>query len=504
MTGQAEKALSERLDFIGLDASTRQTLREIQPTIREHIGATLGNFYDKVSKVPGLARFFRDKAHMNVAKGLQEKHWDRLAGGELDMDYVRSVTMIGKAHARIGLEPQWYIGSYSLVVAGLVHAVVEKHWPFFFGKQHATRLAEKVVAIVKVANIDMDYSISTYIEELESKRQIMEAERLKLEADQKIALDTLRAGLEALARGDFETPMTTDLPDNFQEMAANYNMTLEGLRRSFAGVRQTSREILGRADAIASAVDDLSLRTAQQAAGVEESSAALQQLSISVGQTAQSAEQASKAVRDTQTAARNSGEVVTKAVSAMAEIENSSSEVYKIIGVIDDIAFQTNLLALNAGVEAARAGDAGKGFAVVAQEVRLLAQRSADAAKEIKTLIEQSSTQVQEGVDLVSTTGQALTGMIERIDSINQIVTGIASAARDQAIGVSEVNVAIRNMDTITQQNAAMVEKTSGETNGLRGQVDRLVDMLRDFKTRERAREPNAIVYNEPSRRSAA
>ncbi|MCX8995798.1 globin-coupled sensor protein [Rhizobiaceae bacterium BDR2-2] len=504
MADDVEKTLRERLEFVEIDEKTRRTLREIQPAIRESLGGTLDYFYDKIARVPALGGFFRDKGHMNGAKGLQEKHWERLSGGQLDADYVRSVTMIGRTHARIGLEPQWYIGSYSLVVAGLVHAVLDKHWPFFFGKRHAKRLADKIVAIVKVSNLDMDYAISTYLEALENQRQAMESERLRFEADQKIALEHLRAGLAALAQGDFETEMTTDLPDNYKEMAANYNATLVGLRRSFGGVRESSREILARTEAIASAADDLAMRTAQQAAGVEESSAALQQLSVSVGQTAASAEQAFKVVRDTQTAARTSGEVVTKAVSAMAGIERSSSEVYKIIGVIDDIAFQTNLLALNAGVEAARAGDAGKGFAVVAQEVRQLAQRSADAAKEIKALIEQSSNQVQEGVALVSNTGEALSGMIDRIDSINRIVTGIASAARDQATGVGEVNVAIHNMDEITQQNAAMVEKTSGETAGLREQLDLLVTTLDGFRTRGSAHGQIVSAYPGDDWREAA
>ncbi|HEY0123499.1 MAG TPA: globin-coupled sensor protein [Rhizobium sp.] len=488
MTSDIEKSLKDRLNFIDFDEGTCQTLREMQSTIRENVGPTLDSFYGKVMGVPKLKAFFRDKAHMNAAKGSQQKHWDRMAEGKIDVDYVRSVTGIGKAHARIGLEPQWYIGAYTHVVSGLIHAVLDKHWPFPFGRKHAKALADKIVAIVKTANIDMDYSISIYIEEVERSRQAVEMERQKLEADQRMALEHLRTGLASLANGDFDNPLRDNLPENFQEMVKDYNAALEGLRQSFARVRESSREILASTETIASAADDLAMRTAQQAAGVEESSTALQELSVSVSQTAANAEKAAQVVHDAQQEARNSSEVVNRTVSAMSEIERSSSEVYKITGVIDEIAFQTNLLALNAGVEAARAGDAGKGFAVVALEVRQLAQRSAEAAKEIKSLIELSSAQVREGVGLVSNTGLALTNMAERITSINSIVGDIASAARDQANGVGEVNIAIRNMDEITQQNAAMVEKTSGETTQLRTQVDDLVDMLRNFRTRSHER----------------
>jgi methyl-accepting chemotaxis protein len=321
----------------------------------------------------------------------------------------------------------------------------------------------------------------------------LEEERTQAESDQAMALEQLRRGLEALSNGDLEATLPTDLPGNFKQMAEDYNRAVSALRQSFASVRETSGHIMSGADVISNATNDLALRTAQQAAGVEESSAALQQLSVSVGQTAANAEKASGAVRETQQKAKNSGELVTSAVSAMAGIEKSSTEISKIIGVIDEIAFQTNLLALNAGVEAARAGDAGKGFAVVAQEVRQLAQRTADAAKEIKNLISQSSTQVNQGVGIVSSTGEALNDMISRIDIINRFVADIAAAARDQATGVNEVSVAIRSMGEITQQNSGMVEHTSAETRRLKDEVENLIELLRRFRARADGRSAVAV-----------
>jgi len=426
---------------------------------------------------------------MGHAKKRQQEHWGNLSGGNFDQSYVNGVTAVGRTHARIGLEPRWYIGGYALVMSELVRGLMEKQWPSLFARQQGKTLAEKLTAVIKAAMLDMDYSISVYLEALDEKRRVLEEERARAEADQALALEHLRRGLEALSRGDLEATLPSDLPGNFRGMAEDYNRAVSALRDSFTSVRTTSRHILEGADVISRAGDDLALRTAQQAAGVEESSAALQQLSVSVSQTAANAEKASGAVRETQQKAKNSGELVTSAVSAMAGIEKSSTEIAKIIGVIDEIAFQTNLLALNAGVEAARAGDAGKGFAVVAQEVRQLAQRTADAAKEIKNLISESSTQVNEGVNIVSSTGEALSDMISRIDIINSFVADIAAAARDQATGVNEVSIAIRNMDTITQQNSGMVERTSAETRRLKDEVENLIQLLQRFRARAEGRQ---------------
>lgn len=484
MIENTDNGLAERLEFLEIDQGTRQTLSELRPTIQSLMGGALDRFYTKVSSTKAIVSFFRDKAHMSGAKSAQVGHWDKVARGQFDESYVKGVTAVGKAHARIGLEPRWYIGGYSMLIGELLEGVLKAAWPFPFGRQHAARIAEKQRAILKAAMLDMDYAISVYLDELEKRRQDLEAERARVEADQVIAMEHLRKGLECLAHGDFETRMSTDLPENFRQMADFYNETVDRLNMSFGAVRQASAGIHAGTDKIAHAAGELAERTTRQASGVQKSSTALQQLSVSVGQTAANAEQASKTVRDTQTQARSSGSVVSQAVSAMDAIEKSSSEVYKIIGVIDEIAFQTNLLALNAGVEAARAGDAGKGFAVVAQEVRQLAQRSADAAKEIKQLISQSSDQVKAGVSLVTGTGEALNGIIARIDEIDTFVSDIAIAARDQAQGLHEINHATRQIDALTHENSEMVEQTSEETRLLRMEVAKLVELLGHIKTR--------------------
>jgi methyl-accepting chemotaxis protein len=180
--------------------------------------------------------------------------------------------------------------------------------------------------------------------------------------------------------------------------------------------------------------------------------------------------------------AENSGDIVRNAVTAMNQIEKSSSEIGQIIGVIDEIAFQTNLLALNAGVEAARAGEAGRGFAVVASEVRSLAQRSADAAKEIKALISASTSQVLSGVKLMAETGAVSEKIITKVVEIDSGVAQLASSSTEQSTGLAEVTVAITQMDQATQQNAAMVEETTAAVHSLRQQAEELVRTVSRFK----------------------
>ena len=232
-----------------------------------------------------------------------------------------------------------------------------------------------------------------------------------------------------------------------------------------------------------SATAELSKRTENQAATLEETSAALTELTVSVQSTSEGAAKASQVVGDAHKNAEESGEVVRTAVAAMEEIETSSKSISSIITVIDDIAFQTNLLALNAGVEAARAGDAGRGFAVVASEVRALAQRASEAAGEISELINSSGQQVQKGATLVQKAGSALTEIISSVQDISVHVSSIAKSAKEQSVGISEINDAIADLDTATQLNAAMVEETTATSESLNAQSEVLSQTTSNFIT---------------------
>ncbi len=316
-----------------------------------------------------------------------------------------------------------------------------------------------------------------------------ETERTERETRQTAQADELQRvvqalgnGLRRLADGDLVTSIDVSFAGELDALRRDFNHSLAKLNEAMVAVGSNARAISSGANEIRSSADDLSKRTEQQAASVEETAAALEEITTTVKDAAKRAEEARELVARTREGAERSGVVVRNAVDAMHQIEKSATEISNIIGVIDDIAFQTNLLALNAGVEAARAGEAGKGFAVVAQEVRELAQRSASAAREIKSLISASSAHVRSGVNLVGETGRALDAIVGEVQEINRHVHAIAEAAREQSLGLQEINTAVNTMDQGTQQNAAMVEESTAASHGLAGEAAALTALLGQFK----------------------
>ncbi len=342
--------------------------------------------------------------------------------------------------------------------------------------------------------------------------------RAEAEAEARLtqATGALAAHLRRLASGDMLCELHEPLAPQFEGLRQDFNTSVSQLREALLSVGQAVSTVAGGSKEISDASDNLAKRTEQQAASLEETAAALEEITSNVVGTSKRTAEARNVMRDTSNQADHSGQVVRNAVAAMERIEHSSRQIGQIIGVIDEIAFQTNLLALNAGVEAARAGEAGKGFAVVAQEVRELAQRSANAAKEIKTLIGNSAVAVSEGVKLVNDTGEGLAEIAQLVLTVNGHMDAIASAAQEQSAGLAQVNTAVNHMDQATQQNAAMVEEMNAAGAGLaqessnlagllgRFQLGSTVAELRQTATRMRAAEALAARPAPPSRGPAA
>jgi methyl-accepting chemotaxis protein len=346
----------------------------------------------------------------------------------------------------------------------------------------------------------MGRAVAEYIElakarMLKERREQEEAERLKraaeIEAEREraeraaeiaFAVDQLATGLDALSSGEIGFRLSEPFAPSLDPLRTSFNGSMERLCGVMSTIRTSTGQLHGGSQELQLAADDLARRTERQAAALEEAAASITEITTAMSSSTQQAVEAGHLVREATVTAHKSGAVVSDTVKAMHHIEQSSGQIGQIISVIDEIAFQTNLLALNAGVEAARAGESGRGFAVVAQEVRELAQRSANAAREIKALITRSASEVEAGVRLVRETGDTLRGIEEYVAKINERVSAIVAAAQQQSAALNEISQAVSQMDQVTQQNAAMVEEASAATSSVATEADRLNDQIALFK----------------------
>jgi methyl-accepting chemotaxis protein len=541
-----DQELQSRLDFIGLDPEKLQNLAKLSEHVNAHLPASLDQFYDKIATVSQVSAFFTDPGLIDHAKGRQLEHWQTIAAGCLDDAYFRKSTAIGEVHARIGLEPRWYIGGYALIVEGLVKGVVNDFVARTFdGKggfltktygprdiaRGADEMSMALANLLKAAFLDIDIAVSTYFnktaEETTSLNQQISqvvgkakqgdfSARVDMTpvnpelADLASSINELMASvgrgveetahvLAALSNTDLTQRMRGEFSGAFAQLQHDTNAVAERLTEIVGQLQTTSRSLKTATGEILVGANDLSERTTKQAATIEETSAAIEQLANTVQQNSRRAEEAASNTGKVTRDAEEGGEVMNQTTQAMTRITQSSSKISNIIGMIDDIAFQTNLLALNASVEAARAGEAGKGFAVVAIEVRRLAQSAAEASSEVKALIEQSATEVKTGSGLVESAAAKLETMLEAVRKNAGLMKSIASESREQSAAIDEVNVAVKLMDEMTQHNAALVEETNAAIEQTEAQASELDSIVEVFNVTGRDERPAARPVRQPA-----
>tara|TARA_R100001129_G_scaffold152033_7_gene114438 strand:+ start:7155 stop:8852 length:1698 start_codon:yes stop_codon:yes gene_type:complete len=335
---------------------------------------------------------------------------------------------------------------------------------------------------------------ATYNPIIDDEGRVLKVVKFASDVTDRVAnVETLGQALNAMSEGDLSQRIGKPFIPALEKLRLDFNGSIEHLSTAMSQVTSNASSIDAAAGEVRNASDTLAQRSERQAASVEETAAALEEITTTVVDAARRAKEAGTLAAQTRDSAEQAGKVVSDAVAAMGLIENSSSEISKIISVIDTIAFQTNLLALNAGVEAARAGEAGKGFAVVAQEVRELAQRSATAAKEINALISASTGHVGKGVQLVGATGETLSNIVEQIKTVAANVNAIVTASEEQSVGLREINQAVNTIDEGTQQNAAMVEESAAAAHSLSMEAASLFELVARFKLQDDGTGSNTV-----------
>ena len=456
------------------------------------VGALAKRWRDEVAR-PNIALMTvpatQAEARVSAAKGLGKALMDRLraqAGAVIATENRLLAERQASQEAAFVMISRAIFGgmliSLLLAVAILILLVRQIARPVNAVTDGLTALASGNMAVTSLdADADRRDEVGQLAAALGNLRgRLLAADEAK-NAQARLIVDSVGAALSRLAEGDLLSRLDSDLDGPFAAIKRDFNRAADALQDAMAQVSASTGGIIDGTSDIRQASDDLSQRTEQQAASLEETAAAMAEITTTVRKTAEQAGLARQMVGQAKDEVQHSGRIMEDAVAAMNGIERASTEISDIISVIDGIAFQTNLLALNAGVEAARAGDAGKGFAVVASEVRALAQRSADAAKDVKARISVSAEQVDAGVGLVNETGQALARIVTRITEINHLVNDIAVSAENQSSGLQQVNIAVGQMDMVTQQNAAMVEQATAAVRSLAGEADELSRQMARF-----------------------
>ena len=462
------------------------------PVLQERaaeIGEGLGVFGDRLELVSETI-LARNEIYDNVMSPI---------GIEIETGMEAILEELTLAQTALARDGQASVSNAALLVMafGAVASFVAVGMAIFVGRQISGSVARLAATTDGLAQGDLSVQIhgaehaheigqmaralETFKTALE-ERSANQAERERAQREQQAVVNVVSEQLTELSQGNLTAKIEQDLPSEFKQLQDNFNAATSRLRAAFRQVVETAGEIGGNSGVVGEATGQLSTRTENQASTLEETSRTMSTIAESVAQTADGARAARGFVAQTRERAEAGSAVVSQAVTAMDNIQDSSEQISKIIGLIEDIAFQTNLLALNAGVEAARAGEAGQGFAVVASEVRALAQRSSDAASEIKGLINTATENVAAGVRLVGETGTSLGEIVEMVETIAQRVSEISEATGDQSTGLGEVNVAVSELESVTQQNAAMVEETAASAQQLADDSARLMQMTGQFR----------------------
>ncbi|RWX76977.1 globin-coupled sensor protein [Neorhizobium lilium] len=476
-------SLGERLAFAGLDAELRDLLRRCRPQLEPHLKSGLRDLFHRLQTFPDAARNFDSEQQIERLHDLQSSHWSVLTDARFDALYADRVKVLSDTESRIGLDPRWHVAGHAVMLEHLLAGAIVDMAPKSLlsgGKKREKERLDLVGALVRLVMVDVEIAVSLRFNELRQKHQRALADQRS--EDQAQAVETFLAVISALAQGDLTAALPVEVPEAYRELAALLGQAIERIQTKFSDVAGNGEQAALLTTALAETSQAFASASENQSARLQDAAQVLSTLTTRVKQSAAGTVAAEKATASTRRSVEESGEVVGRAINAMADIEASAEKIGQIIGVIDEIAFQTNLLALNAGIEAARAGDSGRGFAVVAQEVRALAQRSADAAREIKTLVTGTKTQVDAGVDMVQRTQNAIEGIVRQVSDINDAIAGIAVEANEQAGGLDRVTAEIGALGQDVAGTAAVARRSSEGADELHSVILELGRTVREFR----------------------
>ncbi len=492
-------SLRDRLRFAGLADAECDLVRAHRSRLQPLVRSGLRDLFERFQSHADAADNFASDRQLDRLHDLFQSHWDVLTDARFDSLYAERVKVLSDAQSRMGLDPRWHMAAHAVVlehlVTGLAETAPARGW-FVSGRKRARETQDLIAAITRLTMVDAEIAVSLRFNELRREhRQDVAAAR---EAEREEVYRIFATAIAALRDRDLTIRLPEDVPEAYSTLAGGFREAIEGLRDTFMDFASHSHTVEAGLRNVSARQEGTLKVTAEGADRLRETITDLGTLVGRVRSNAEATRNAEAASATTRKAAEESGEIVGRAIEAMAGIEASAEQIGQIIGVIDEIAFQTNLLALNAGIEAARAGDSGRGFAVVAQEVRALAQRSADAAREIKTLVTGTKAQVDSGVEMVNRTQEAIAAIARQVTGINGAVAGIAEETAGQARDLEGVSKAIGGIGARFDGAAAEARDTADEGDRLHKVILELGQTIREFRVERREAERRAGIHYVP------
>jgi len=459
----------ELLFWFGLAEEDRSSIVGMAPLVERHIDAVLDDFYDLCLSRPETKRYFPTEQIVAHAKAAQRAHWVKLFSGRFDDSYMSSADKVGRVHFEVDLPFHLFLGGYATVGDRILEVVLTQKngWRGTQARMKQARALQRLILF------DCERVIAGYID-----AQLQEREK---------ALTVMTQGIQRLESGDLTTEMPSGenggLPERYDNVRLSYNHLLRHWSGILSDATRRAHSVDAKMAETARMTREMAHRSGEQASTLNETVTSVNSMTCSTRLTSEKVNDAAKQIEANRLVAEEGGAVVRDAITAVERIEQSSSQINKIVDVIDEISFQTTLLALNAGVEAARAGEAGRGFAVVASEVRALASRATDAADDIKKLIATSSDQVLEGCQLVHQTGERLDSIRSSADNVARIMQEVDGVIFEQSGQLENISERMERLDRYTQDSADQANEVSSTADALAQDSAALKASMDGFKT---------------------